>query len=82
MGDVIRANFITKLDIAVETVLEGAAEANLREVIVLGRQADGGVEYFGSSLARTAEVILLLRRLEHRLLNEEFGPLERDDQNR
>lgn len=78
MGEVIRVNFITKLDIPVETVLSGAVEEGLREVIVLGRREGDGEEFFCSSMASTAEVILLLRRLEHRLLNEEFGELVRD----
>lgn len=67
MGTVHILAMPTRLDIPAERVLNGAAEAKLERVVVLGYDADGE-EYFASSIADGGSVLWLLERLKLRLL--------------
>lgn len=68
-AQVLRFQGITKLDIPVDRVLDGAMDEQLRCVVVLGYDVDGK-EYFASSIADGADVLWLLERLKLRLLTE------------
>lgn len=65
-AQVIRWRGVTKLDIAVEQVLEGAQD--LKCAVVLGYDKEDN-EYFASSIADGADVLWLLERLKLQLLN-------------
>lgn len=67
VAQVIRWRGITKLDLPTELVLQGATDADLRCVVVLGYKQDGE-EYFASTMADGADVLWLLERLKLRLL--------------
>src|SRR5574343_660842 len=64
---VINLNCITKLDVPVEKVLQGAEDANLTDVVIVGYREDGS-EYFASSAADGGTVLWLLERAKLRLL--------------
>jgi hypothetical protein len=66
-AQVLRFDGITKLDIPVEHVLDGAAEADLKCIVVLGYDTEGN-EFFSSSMADGADVLWLLERLKRQLL--------------
>ena len=64
----------TALDLQPDKVLQGAIEACLTDVVIMGYLPDGR-EYFASSNADDAEVLWLARRLEFRLMvNAEEAP--------
>lgn len=67
MGEVVQWRGITKLDLPPDRVLEGAAEAKLSGVVVLGYDADGN-HFFSSSYADGGEVLWLLEKCKKRLL--------------
>lgn len=66
--NVVTLDTPTTLDIPAERVLDGAKEAELRCVIVLGHKEDGEL-YFASSLGGVAEVLWLLEKAKHNLLD-------------
>lgn len=61
MGDVVILDVETTLPIPPERVLEGAIKADLKDVLVVGKDKDGKL-YVACSQAAYAEVILLLER--------------------
>ena len=65
MGEVIVANIITKLDVPVERILDGAQ--GLASIVVMGYDQDGN-EYFASSIASGDEVLWLMERSKMKLL--------------
>ena len=72
MGDVVNLGGITRLDIPAGRVLEKALEADLSEVVIMGRDQDG-IEYFASSIADGADVVWLADRLKFKLISGEYG---------
>jgi len=66
MSNVAPLGNITKLDLPVARVLEGAKE-KLESVVILGYTKDGE-EYFASTMADGGEALWLLRRCEKALL--------------
>ena len=70
MGKVIPLGMVTRLDLPVERVLDGAKESCPDGVVILGYDADGE-PYFASSIADGGEVLWLLEKLKLKLLNVE-----------
>ena len=68
MGKVVVGNFITRLDVPVDRVIEGAIKTGLKSVIIIGYDEDGE-EYFASSIADGGTVMFLLERAKFKLLN-------------
>jgi hypothetical protein len=66
MGDVIRAEFLTKADLPVDRVLDGAKD--LESVFVLGRDAEGGL-VAASSTGDVGEILLMVEEWKHKLLS-------------
>lgn len=67
MGDVVDLNGVTSLDLDPDKVLE-AAKGNIDHVIVIGYHKDGS-EYFASSTSYVPDIVWLLERYKHFLLN-------------
>ena len=67
MGDVTILETVTRLDIPVDRVIDGATKADLDSVIIIGYDQDGE-EYFASSYGGGESVLWLLRRMELKLL--------------
>ena len=76
-AQVLRFAGVTKLDLPPELVLDGAREAGLKAVVILGYDKDGD-EYMASSLADGADVMWLMERLKQRLLGSPGGTDERN----
>lgn len=66
MGKVIPLNCVTRLDLPVDRVLEGA-KGNLEGVVILGYDNEGN-EYFASTYADGGDVLWLLERCKIKLL--------------
>lgn len=58
---------VTTLDIPIERVLDGAKEAELKRVVVIGYK-EGEEFYFSSSFSSGPEVVWLLEHAKKRLL--------------
>ena len=71
MSNVVVLGGITKLDIPPERVLSAALEAELSEVVIMGRDQEGN-EYFASSIADGADVIWLAERMKLKLISGEY----------
>jgi len=71
LGDVVLLNVITRLDIPVERVLDGATNAELEEVVVIGYDKEGEF-YFSSNKANGGSVLWLLEQAKKELLNAQF----------
>ena len=71
MGEVVIGNFITKLDVPVSRIIEGAVKAKLETVVVLGYDKDGE-EYFASSVADGGTVLWLMAKAKKALLEVEI----------
>ncbi len=69
MGKVITLNCITKLDLPVDRVLDGAKE-KLKSAVILGYDKDGEY-YFAGTYAGTHEVLWLLEKAKQAVLNQE-----------
>jgi len=72
MSNVVNLGGATRLDIPAERVLNAALEADLSEVVILGRDQEGN-EYFASSIADGADVVWLADRLKFKLISGEYG---------
>jgi len=68
LGDVVLLNVVTRLDIPVERVLDGATNAELEEVVVIGYDKEGEF-YFSSNKANGGSVLWLLEQAKKELLN-------------
>lgn len=66
-AQIIRWAGVTKHDLPVERIIEGAQAADLKCIVVLGYDPEGG-EYFASSISDGADVLWLLERLKLKLL--------------
>lgn len=77
MGDevmsdnVVNLNVVTRLDLPPERILNAALEADLSEVVIIGRDQDGN-EYFASSIADGADVVWLAQRMTLKLVSGDF----------
>jgi hypothetical protein len=69
MSNIIRPAFVTKLDIPVETVLDGARD--LESVVVLGWDRDGAF-IAASSVADTNAMLRAAALFQHKLLNGDY----------
>ena len=67
MGNVVAFNGITSLNLNPDRVLQGALEAGLTEVVIIGFDADGE-EYFATSLADGGDLLWHLERTKLKLL--------------
>ena len=67
MGDVITLGNVTKLDLPVDRVLEGAKD-QLEGVVLLGYDKEGEF-YFASTYADGGNVLWLLESMKKQLLN-------------
>ena len=67
MGEVIQQNWPTRLDLPAQRVIDAATKAGLKDVIIIGYDADGD-EYFASSIADGGSVLWLLERMKLQLL--------------
>lgn len=70
MGDVIKLQMITKLDIPPDSVLTSAL-GQLESVVIMGYTKDS-MEYFASSFADGGEVLWLAERLKHILITSDY----------
>ena len=68
MADVVIFPGISRLDIPVERVIEGAKNAKLESAVVMGWD-DAGVLYFASSYADGGDVLWLMEKAKMALLN-------------
>ena len=68
--NVIPLNNVTRLDIPVDRVLQGADDADLEHVVILGYGKETGEEYFASSYADGGDVLWLLERAKLQLLRQ------------
>lgn len=66
-SNIIPLDLVTRLDIDADRVLQRAMEKGLKQVVVLGYDADGD-EYFCSSIADGGTVLWLLERFKLQLL--------------
>ena len=71
MGEVVDGNFITKLDLDPDRVIEGAI-GELDEVVIIGVAKDGS-EYFASSKSDGGDVLWHLERAKLKLLRTVDG---------
>ena len=69
MSNVIPIGGVTKLDIPVDQILEGA-KGKMDTIVIMGYDKDG-IEYFASSAADGGDVLWLLERLKKVLLEDE-----------
>lgn len=67
MSNVIPIGCVTSLDLPADQILESAI-GKLEGVVVLGYDKDGH-EYFASSYADGGDMLWLLKRCEHALMN-------------
>lgn len=67
MGDVIKFDGITRLDIPANDVLGGAVDANLESAVVMGYDQEGEF-YFASSIANGPDVLWLMENLKKMLI--------------
>lgn len=67
MGDVVELNCQTSLPVPVAKVLEGAAEADLDSVVVIGFTSSGRL-YGASSDAECGKILWLLERCKQELM--------------
>ena len=67
MGNVVILPVVTKLDVPVDRVLEGATAANLTEVVIIGT-TESGEEFFAGSRAGGPDTLWMLERAKLRLL--------------
>lgn len=67
--NVIRPDFITKVDIPVDTILEGAREAGLKDVVVIG-WIEGEGCYLATSSGDAPEIIFLIELAKKQVLDE------------
>jgi hypothetical protein len=65
MGEVIPLGCVTRLDLPVDRILEGAA-GKLESVVLMGYTKDGE-EYFASSIADGGDVLWLLEKCKQAL---------------
>lgn len=65
-AQIIKWSGLTKLDIPVERVLNGALDRELQSAVVVGFTQEGDL-HFASSVASGAEAIFLLQRAIHNL---------------
>lgn len=75
MGDVIRFPGNTRLDLDPDVLLKEASEHGLREVVICGFDQEGN-EYHASSVSDAGEVLWILRRCEHALMQLADGEPE------
>lgn len=67
MSNVVTLNAPTKLDIPVDRVLDGAKDADLDGLFIVGRTKDGEL-YFASSIADGGDVLWLWEIAKSRLM--------------
>lgn len=66
MSNVVNIGCVTKLDLPIDTVLEGAKD-KLDAVVIIGYTKDGD-EYFASTFADGGSVLWLLEKCKKQLL--------------
>lgn len=69
MGDVVRANFNTTLDIEPNLILEGAHEADLADIVVIGWDKQGGF-YLAASSGYRPDQLYLIEQAKIEILRE------------
>lgn len=67
--NVIRPDFVTKVAIPVDTILEQAKDAGLEDVVVIG-WGDGVGCYLATSSAHAPEIIFLIELAKKQVLDE------------
>ncbi len=67
MSNVVEFNGITSLDLTPDRVIQGALNAKMTEVVIVGFDEDGEF-YFASSKADSGDVIYHLEMAKHKLL--------------
>ena len=68
MGKVIPLNNITRFDLPVNQVLDGAKD-ELQDVVVRGYCKGGQEEYFATNMSDAKDILWLLERCKKTLLN-------------
>jgi len=66
-AEIVRLETLTSLDIDVGLVLDGAKNANLSAVIIIGEDEDGDF-YFASNKSDGGDALWLLEKAKHKLL--------------
>lgn len=70
MGDVVEANFITSLPIPADRVIDASAGWGLKEVVIIGYDADGELRFM-SSMADTGDILYWLEKAKWQLFKME-----------
>lgn len=68
MGKLIPLNNITRFDLPVQKVLDGAKE-ELQDVVIVGYCKGGQEEYFATNMSDAKDILWLLERCKRALLN-------------
>lgn len=71
MGDVVNGHFRTTNAVPVENVIEGAREADLGEILVLGWNKDNSKLYVAASTGNKPELLYLLELAKGAILQAE-----------
>lgn len=69
---IIQSSIPTKGDVPVQAVLDGAAHAGLRQVLLLGRMPNGQL-YPASSMGDVGDMLLLVEEWKHKLLSGDYA---------
>ena len=70
-AEIIPLGLSTRLEIPVSEVLDGAQDAGLGQVLVLGRDSRGKV-FAAASTADTGVLLLLIEGWKHKLLSDGY----------
>lgn len=65
---VVTLDCVTRLNIPVQRVLDGAIAQNLEDVVILGKEA-GGKYFFASSVPDGGTVLWMMEKLKKELLD-------------
>ena len=68
MGKILQLNNITRFDLPVRQVLDGAKD-ELQGVVILGYCKGGQEEYFATNMSYAKDILWLLERCKRALLN-------------
>jgi hypothetical protein len=66
--NVVDLPVITTLDIPAEKVLQGATEAEMQDIMIIGYDKDGQ-EYFASSFSDGGKALWMMERAKRRLMD-------------
>lgn len=71
-ADIIEGRIPTKGDVPVQKVIDGAADARLEQVFILGRHPNGGL-YAAASTGCAGDLLLMVEEWKHELLSGRYA---------